>query len=190
MIKNLYRSLANYVNHRWGTAVFPLLFCVEAVFFMPVNVVLALFCLGRRNYSYLYALIATISSVIGAAIAYYLGALLFSSVGMWFIQTFSSMETFNHIIGWYCSYQSLAVLFASIAPVPFKLITLSAGFCHIPFGSFLLYVFIGRSMRFFTVAALTKAYGPQILEFTDKYFKYLAIGAIALIAAIYFFYKF
>ncbi len=177
MIKAIYRSLATYVRHRWGTFFFPLFFCVDAVFFMPVNVVLALFCLERREHAYLYALGGAAASVLGAAIAYFVGAWLFGSIGIRIIEAFSSMETFNNIINWYRTYQSGAVLFASFAPIPFKLVTLSAGFCHLPLLPFLFFVFLGRGIRFLLIAGLTKAYGPQILEFIDKYFKYFAIAS-------------
>lgn len=189
MIKSFYKSLATYVNHRWGPYIFPLFFCIEAVLYMPANVILTLFCIEQRDYAYWYAIVATIGSTIGATIAYYLGGLIFNAVGLRFIEYFSSIETFNYLTSWYHSYQALTVLCATFAPIPFKLITLTAGFCHLPFSTFIIFVFLGRASRFLLIAGLTKTYGPQIIHFTNKYFKYLLISMIGLIVLAFFIFR-
>ena len=46
-------------------------------------------------------------------------------------------------------YEALAVLVAAISPVPYKLITISAGIFYIKFWKFVFYSVVGRGFRFF-----------------------------------------
>ncbi len=181
MIKRLYNSLIPYVYHPLSSIVFAALFFIEAIFFVPVDPILIMFCVKRQDRAYFYALLATISSVIGGIVAYTIGALLFNSLGLKIITTFSSMEIFNKISDIYRNYETIAVLFAGFTPFPYKIITLSAGFCKLPLIPFIIYSFIGRGTRFFLVAFLIKRYGKHIEHLIDRYFNYLFLTFTLLI---------
>lgn len=175
MIKRIYKSLTPYVYHPFSSLIFALLFFIEAIFFVPVDPLLIMFCLERRRRVYFYAYLATVSSVLGGAAAYFVGAILFDSLGLKIINIFSSMETFNRITHIYRTYESQAVLFASFTPFPYKIVTLSAGFCKLPLIPFIIYSFIGRGGRFFLLAFLIKRYGTHIQHMIDRYFTYLVM---------------
>ena len=175
MVKKFYKSLSAYTHHPFAPIVFAFLFFIEAIFFLPVDPILIMFCLERRSRALFFACLATISSVIGGVTAYLIGALLFDSWGLTIINIFSSMETFNRITQLYQSYESYAVLFASFTPFPYKIVTLSGGFCKLPLIPFIVCSIIGRGARFFLIAYVIKRYGPHVQQFIDRYFNYLII---------------
>lgn len=175
MIKRIYKSVTTYVYHPSSSIVFALLFFIEAIFFIPVDPLLIIFCLAQRNRVYFYAWLATIASVMGGITAYFIGALLFDSIGLKIITIFSSAETFSRITDIYRNYETQAVLFAGFTPFPYKIVTLSAGFCKLPLIPFIIYSIVGRGARFFLIAFLIKRYGHQIQRIIDRYFNYLII---------------
>ncbi|HBR70319.1 TPA: cytochrome B [Candidatus Dependentiae bacterium] len=175
MIKRIYKSVTAYVHHPFSSLIFAFLFFIEAIFFIPVDPLLIIFCLQKRERAYFYACLATFSSVLGGIAAYFIGAMLFDSIGLKIINIFSSTATFNRITNIYHYYEAHAVLFAGFTPFPYKIITLSAGFCKLPIVPFIMYSLIGRGARFFLIAFLIKRYGKQIQRMIDKYFNYFVI---------------
>ena len=73
------------------------------------------------------------------------------------------------------------VFTAGFSPLPFKLITITAGVCRINFMIFIVAAVISRSARFFLVAWLMHHFGPTITPFIDKYFNWLAFLFVALL---------
>ena len=152
-----------------------ILFFIEAIFFIPVDPILIMFCLEKPKNAYLYAFMATTASVLGGIAAYYFGALLFNSLGIKIITTCSSIATFERITTLYKQYEAQAILFAGFTPFPYKIVTLSAGFCKLPLIPFIIYSFIGRGARFFLTAYLVKKYEIHIHQIIDRYFNYLVV---------------
>lgn len=175
MIKRFYKSLTPYISHPISLIIFALLFFIEAIFFVPVDPILIMFCLERPPRAYMYALVATVASVFGGITAYLIGAALFDSIGIKIIEYFSSIETFDKITYLYRTYETSAVLISSFTPFPYKIVTLSAGFCRLPILPFIFFSVLGRGMRFFLVAFLIRRYGPQVQQFINRYFNYLVI---------------
>jgi membrane protein YqaA with SNARE-associated domain len=96
------------------------------------------------------------------------------------------MFFFNHIPGFseqvflniqekYEIYNFLIVFTAGFTPIPFKIITISAGAFSVNFPMFLLASTVSRSARFFLVALLIRQFGELITVFIDKYFNILSI---------------
>ena len=76
---------------------------------------------------------------------------------------------------------------AGFTPIPFKLITISAGTFNINLGMFVFASIISRSARFFLLAFLIKVYGESIRSFIEKYFNILAmLFTFLLIGGFYF----
>lgn len=73
------------------------------------------------------------------------------------------------------------VLVAALTPIPFKLLTITAGFAKMPLLLFTLACVMGRAARFFAVAALFFAIGPRALPIIDKYFNWLCLAFVVLL---------
>ena len=55
-----------------------------------------------------------------------------------------------------------------MTPIPYKVLTITAGVTHMSFVPFILASIVARSMRFFLVAALLYWFGEPIREFIEK----------------------
>jgi len=78
-------------------------------------------------------------------------------------------------------YQHWAVFIAAFTPVPYKAVTISAGFCHLDIVYFIIFSILGRGLRFFALASLIYFYGKQVQYFIDKYFNLLAVAFLLLV---------
>ena len=175
-IRNVYDWMGSKAESPFALAWFFFLFLIEScVFFIPVDPLLILFCIQENKKSYLYAFIATCASVIGGLAGYMIGFLMWGTIGPKLVGILFSEHTFSNLICQYKLYQNWAVLVAGFTPVPFKAVTISAGFCHLPIIPFIIYSFIARGARFFLVAGLIRIWGPAIKIFIDKYFNKLVI---------------
>lgn len=174
-LKNIYDWMGRQVHSKYADEVLVFLFFIEAIFFVPVDPILIIYCLENTKKSLWYATIATLSSVAGGLAGYAIGYFLWDIVGIKIINLISTPETFEQIRIQYANYEYWVVLFAGFTPFPYKIVTLTAGFCRLSLLPFIICSFIGRGARFFLVAGLIKVYGKKINEFIDSYFNYLAI---------------
>lgn len=62
-----------------------------------------------------------------------------------------------------------AVFIASILPIPFKIVAISAGVMRLPLGLFTLAAVVGRTKRFLPIGIILHFYGPEILFLWEAY---------------------
>ncbi len=189
MLRKLYDWMGKKVHSPYATPFLGILFFIEAIFFLPVDPILILFCLERPKLSFKYATIATICSVLGGISGYLIGFTLWNSIGPQILQSkiissIISPETFNYLSVQYSKYAHWAILIAGFSPIPYKAATLSAGFFNIAFTPFVLFSVIARGARFFLVAIIIRVWGTQIKQFIDQYFNLLVTLTMTVIIAI------
>ena len=187
MLKKIYTWMGQKVHSPYAEPFLGFLFFTEAIFFLPVDPILILFCLERPNKSLRYATIATIFSVLGGMTGYLIGFSLWQTAGpkildSWLVSSIMSPATFASLAHKYEVYSHWAVLVAGFSPIPYKAATLSAGFCKISFLPFVFFSIIARGARFFMFAIAILIWGPQIKLFIDRYFNLLVVLTMALIA--------
>lgn len=168
------------------------MFYMEAVFFLPTDPVLVLYCLERRDRALRYATIATIGAVFGALTSYAIGYYLWQTAGeaiihQSFLNRFVKPETFLYLCDRYRTYESWTILIAGFMPVPFKAVTLTAGFCNVSLLPFTVYASIVRGVRFFAIAGLIKVWGAQMKEFIDRYFGLLVALVVLVVSVVVWF---
>lgn len=179
MMKGMYNWLGKHVHASYGIYIFALLLFIEGFFIIPASTLLAFFCLENRNKALIYALVATIMSCFGAIAGYYLGSLLYDAAGQKIIHYLISEEKFTYLIAKFKEYQALTVFFTAFTPMPFKALTLTAGFCKMPLLPFLFFTFLARGLRFFAIAISIFIWGEQVNYYINKYFYYLVAFGIA-----------
>ena len=81
----------------------------------------------------------------------------------------------------YNQYNFWVVFTAGFTPIPYKLITITAGVFSLNVPMFVLASVISRGLRFFLFAWLIWRYGAPIKVFIDKYFNILAIAFTVLL---------
>ena len=184
IVRRLYNWMLSWANSRWAGLAMFLFAMAESIFFpIPPDVLLLALCVGMPKKSFKYALICTAGSVFGAMIGFGLGAFAWEVVDSWFIPTIFSEEAFNNVADLYAKWNFWLVFTAGFTPLPYKLITISAGVCLglSEFGIFVLASAISRGLRFFLVAALIWKFGAPIKTFIDKYFNLCAIAFTVLL---------
>ncbi len=182
IIRRIYDWMGSKVGSRWASAWLVLLFFIEAsVLIIPVDPLLILYCVKHQKRSFYYATLATIASVLGGLFGYAIGAVMWHTVGAWIVQHLISQPVFDSIAAKYVLYEHWAVLIAALTPVPYKAVTISAGFCHLSLPSFILFSILGRGIRFYLLAGLIYKWGERIQAFIDRYFNLLAIAFVLIL---------
>jgi membrane protein YqaA with SNARE-associated domain len=91
------------------------------------------------------------------------------------------VNPFTRVGALYAKYSFWIVFAAGFTPLPYKVITITAGVFGINFPIFLIASAISRSARFFLVAGMMGIFGPAIKPFIDKYFNLLCIAFVLLL---------
>ncbi len=142
---------------------------VESSFFpIPPDVVLIPMVLAERNKAWLYALICTVTSVIGGLLGYLIGAVLFEEVAKPILELYGYAERFEAFRGRYNEWGPWIVFMAGVTPFPFKVITIASGATGLDLTVFVLASIVARGLRFFVVAGLLYWLGPPIRRFIEK----------------------
>ena len=182
VIRRIYDWMGSKVQSRYATSWLAAMFFIESSFFVvPVDPMLILFCVENPASSFYYAAVATVSSVVGGMFGYFIGLAMWDTIGVKLVTWLISEATFNEIVAKYALYQNWAVLIAGFTPMPYKAVTISAGFCKLPFLPFVIYSTIARGARFFMVAGAISLWGIAIKKFIDKHFNYLVIAFVLIV---------
>jgi len=141
--------------------------------------------LARPDKAWFYATLCTLASVAGGVLGYFIGAMLYDSVGLWLMKLYGltdQVETFRQA---YAQWGSWIILIKGVTPIPYKLVTIASGFAGYSIVMFVLLSFVARGMRFFLVAFLLNRYGAQARAIIEERLEFwVTVGAIALIGGI------
>ena len=141
------------------------------------------------------ATIATIGSVAGACLGYFIGYVFFNEVGLKIFELYGvdntsflkdKVSSEGGVIAWITL---LAI--AGFTPVPFKLLTITSGFVHFNIIYFIAIAAATRGLRFFLIAFLIGNFGPAVKKIIEK--KLLTVSiifSIVIIVLAYFIYNF
>lgn len=181
-LRKLYDWVLSWADSRYGSyALFFLAFAESSFFPVPPDVLLIALAISIPSQAFRYALICTMGSLIGGIVGYGIGLFGYETLGRPIVELYNGQEIMQSIKEQYDTLGFWGVLIAAITPIPYKIFTISSGFFSFNFTEFMLASVIGRSLRFFTVAALIWKFGPPIKRFIDKYFNSLATIFIFLL---------
>ncbi len=185
-LKRPYQWMGSSIHSPYADYILGFLFYLEAIFFLPTDPVLIIFCLERRDRALTYATIATIGSVLGGITSYLLGACLWhyagdSIVHNQYVNYILTPPMFNKLSCQFQKYEWWAIFIAGFTPIPYKAATLAAGFCKLSFGPFVVCSAIARGSRFFILAIVCKRFGEQIKESVMKYFNLILLFTVIII---------
>lgn len=167
-------------------ALIGLAFAESSFFPVPPDVLLIAMCLSLPKRALWFAAICSAASVVGGAFGYLIGWVLWEEVSGFFFQYIFSERLFDIVAQKYNQNAFWAVFTAGLTPIPYKVFTIAAGVFEIDFREFILASVLGRSGRFFAVAALIRIFGPPIRTFIDRYFNLLSIAFVVLLAGGFF----
>ena len=181
-IRQLYDWVLGWADSRYGTSALAALSFTESVFFpVPPDPLLMALSLAKPRRAFFYAAVCSAASVLGGIAGYYVGLLLFDSVGKPILDFYGATEKYLLVQSFYRAWDAWAVGIAGFTPIPYKVFTISAGAFQISFFVFVVASAVSRSARFFLVTWLIKAFGDPIRRFIDRYFNILTFVFAALI---------
>ena len=143
-------------------------FAESSFFPLPIDLMLIPMILANRLKAWRLATICLIASVLGGIAGYAIGAFFYEVIGRPIIEFYGYQEQFIAVQDSFVEWGILLVLVAGFTPIPFKLITITAGAVSMNPVLFVLTSIPARGARFYLVAALLWKFGAPIKYFIEK----------------------
>ncbi|MDR2836962.1 MAG: DedA family protein [Azonexus sp.] len=180
MLRHLYDWTMAKAAHRhaqWWLAAFA--FVEASVFPIPPHPLLGLMCLAEPKKALRFAAAATLASVCGGLLGYAIGHFVYESVGVQLLDLLGLRRSFPRAACYLREYGAEIIMIKGATPIPFKLLTITAGFIAMPLPTFIAASLVSRSISFMIVGVLFRLFGAPIKAFIDRYLG-LATAAFAL----------
>jgi len=182
MLRRIYDRTMALSAHPQALLWLAIISFVESSFFpIPPDILLIPMVLAARERAWRYAAVCTLSSVLGGFLGYAIGHFLYDSVGLWIIQVYHLQEQFEKFRAAFNEYGAWIVLLKGMTPIPYKLITITAGITGLDLPTFALASIGSRAVRFFLVAGLLWKFGEPIRDFIDRRLTLVTTGFVVLL---------
>ena len=198
MFNELYEKSLKLATHKSSKIFLAIMSFVESSFFpIPPDVMIVPMVIAKKNDYLKVFLIATLFSVLGGVLGYFIG-LYFFEIGMSVVEFYGYEEKLINLKEGLSKgsglYIWLATLFlAGFTPLPFKVFTITSGMIGFNLFIFFLICLISRGLRFFIVSYLSYKFGDTFNRFMKtnaaKWFTLLGILIVLIFAVIYFIVK-
>ena len=196
MFKELYNKTIKLAGNKRSKSILGFISFIESFIFpIPPDVLIIPMTIARKHEWIRIALIATIGSILGACLGYFIGYVFFNEIGLRIFNIYGVDDTSflkdkvsseGGVIAWITL---LAI--AGFSPVPFKLLTITSGFINFNILYFIIISLITRGSRFFLIAFLVGNFGPTMKKIIEKkLLKFSIMLSVTLIIFAYFIYKF
>ena len=196
MFKELYYKSLKLAAHKSSKYFLAFISFIESFIFpIPPDVLIIPMTIADRKKWLKIASIATIGSVTGACLGYFIGYVFFNEVGLKIFELYGvdntsflkdKVSSEGGVIAW-----MTLLAIAGFTPVPFKLLTITSGFVHFNIIYFIIVATLTRGARFFLIAFLIGNFGPTMKKIIEK--KLLTVSivfSILVIIVAYFVYNF
>ena len=196
MFKELYNKTIQLAGHRKSKSILGFISFIESFIFpIPPDVLIITMTIARKNEWIKIAFIATLGSVLGACLGYFIGYVFFNEIGLRIFEIYGvdntsflkeKVSSEGGVIAWITL---LAI--AGFSPVPFKLLTITSGFIHFNLFYFIIISLLTRGSRFFLIAFLIGNFGHTMKKIIEKkLLKFSILASAILIGFAFFIYKF
>ncbi|AWJ83152.1 membrane protein YqaA with SNARE-associated domain [Azospirillum brasilense] len=169
MLKPLYNRILKLSARKdavwWMSAVS---FAESSFFPLPPDIMLVPMCLAEPKKLWRYTNICALASLIGGMFGYAVGFYLFESIGRLIIDLYNAQESFQRFQDMFAEFGPWFLILKGITPIPYKLLTITAGFAHLDLTVFILCSIVARFSRFYMIAILLHFYGPQVRDIIEK----------------------
>lgn len=185
MFRKMYDWVMGLAGSRHAPASLAVVSFAESSFFpIPPDVMLAPMVLARPDRAFVYAGICTAASVLGGLLGYAIGFYL-EPVGMWLLSVIGHPDGKAAFEKWFADWGLWVILIKGATPIPYKLVTITAGLAQFSLFTFIWASVLTRGFRFFAVAAILKYFGPAMLaEFEKRMALYGTLGIVALVGLV------
>lgn len=185
----MFTKLTFWVRDRASSKAAPwwlgVLSAAESIFFpvMP-DVLMIPMILARPDRWIFFTLLTIVTSVVGGLVGYLVGVMLMDTVGAWLINLYGLQGAFDQSTGLINKWGALAVIVAAVSPIPYKIVTLTAGAAGMSVWVFVLASVVGRTLRFLVVGVAVAYLGPPAIQYFDRNRKRLVIASLVACAVV------
>lgn len=156
-------------------------FAESSFFPIPPDVMLAPMCLAKPSKAWHFAMLTTLTSLLGGLLGYIIGATAFDVIMPYLQANEHYWQAFQKAEAWFKDWGVWAIFIAGFSPIPYKVFTIAAGALTMPLLPFAIASFIGRGARFFMVACLMKWGGVTMEAKLKQYVDRIGWATIVLI---------
>ena len=122
---------------------------------------------------------------VGALLGYFIGAVLYDSIGLWLIQLYGYGEKVDAFRAAYAQWGGWIILLKGLTPIPYKIVTIASGFAGYNLFLFVVLSIVARGMRFYVEAFLLNRYGAQARSIIEERLGFwVTVAGVVLIAGI------
>tara|TARA_B100000674_G_scaffold35474_1_gene24726 strand:+ start:19 stop:624 length:606 start_codon:yes stop_codon:yes gene_type:complete len=174
MFNNLYKKCLNFAAHKNSKHYLAIVSFIESSFFpIPPDVMIIPMVISKKKEFIKIFLIATIFSVLGGILGYFLGAFSFD-LGMKIMNFYGYEDQLsilkNNLINSDGFYAWLGLLFlAGFTPLPYKVFTITSGLIGFNILIFIIISFGSRGLRFFIVSYFSYKFGDNFTNFMNNH---------------------
>jgi membrane protein YqaA with SNARE-associated domain len=189
MLRRLYDWTLALAGRKTAEVWLAVIAFVESSFFLiPADVLFLPMALARRDRVWRYALIATIASVLGGVLGWYIGHFAYEAIARPVLEFYGKLDTFEALRSSSSRDAILLMLvtsgFAHLPPI--KVVTILSGAAGVNLWLFIVSAIVARGARFFVLAWLLKRYGEPIRAFIEHRLGLIAGGVAAAVIVLFF----
>lgn len=191
MFQRLYQWTLSWARSRHATRALGAVSFVESSFFpIPADVLFIPMCAARPERAMSYALIATVTSVLGGIFGWLLGYYAFDLIARPVLDFYGKLHAFESLRttvrddGWLILLMLITSGLSHLPPM--KVVTILSGVVAFNPWIFILSAIVARGARFYGLAWLLRRYGQWMLAFIEERMMWIA-GAVVLLALVVWF---
>lgn len=148
---------------------------------IPPEPLLIAMSVAQPKLAILYAAIATVASILGATLDYFIGRF----GGRPLAERFVAKQRIETAEDFFQDHGTLATGIAAFTPLPYSIFALAAGVTHLGIWRFVLASLVGRGARFFGMGLAIFFFGPSIQRFLENYLGWATLILGVILVAIY-----
>ena len=186
----MFRKLYNWTLHWAGSryaepAMGAVSFVESSVFPIPADVLFIPMCLARPDRVWRYALIATVTSVVGGIFGWLIGHYAFDLLARPALEFYGKLGAFEDLKAQTGDTAILVMLVTSGLShlPPMKVVTILSGVVSFDLKWFILSAIVARGGRFYLLAYLLQRYGAAMAGFIERRLT-LIVGVLVMVAGL------
>ena len=181
MLRRLYEWTLRWAGSRYAELALAIISFVESsIFPLPAEVLFVPMCLSRPEKAMRFALIATVTSVLGGVAGWMIGHYFFGLIAQPILEFYGKLQAFEDLKARTSDGAILTMLITSgLAHLPpMKVVTILSGVIGFDLKLFVLSAIIVRGAKFFALAWALVRYGEMMVTVMAQRFLWLALGVI------------
>ena len=188
MFRKLYNWTLHWAGSRYAEPAMGVVSFVESSFFpIPADVLFVPMCLARPERVWRYALIATVTSVLGGIFGWLIGHYAFDLLARPALEFYGKLDAFEALKAQTGDAAILVMLVTSGLShlPPMKVVTILSGVVSFDLKWFILSAIVARGGRFYLLAYLLQRYGAQMAGFIERRLALIVGGVVVVVGLIW-----